>query len=194
MGTHGSGPSLEGMREGPAITTERLLLRQWRDADLEPFAELNADPEVMEHFPAPLTRAESDRFAASIAERIETDGFGLWAAEILDTGGFVGFAGLLPVQFESHFTPAIEVGWRLARDHWGKGYATEGGKAAIGFGFDIVGLREIASLAVPANVRSLRVMERIGMTHDLDDDFDHPRFPEGHRLRRHLLYRIKRGH
>ena len=194
MGTHGSGPSLEGMREGPAITTERLLLRQWRDADLEPFAELNADPEVMEHFPAPLTRAESDRFAASIAERIETDGFGLWAAEILDTGGFVGFAGLLPVQFESHFTPAIEVGWRLARDHWGKGYATEGGKAAIGFGFDIVGLREIVSLAVPANVRSLRVMERIGMTHDLDDDFDHPRFPEGHRLRRHLLYRIKRGH
>lgn len=175
------------------IRTKRLTLRQWIDSDKDPFAELNADPAVMEHFPAPLTRQESDRFADRIAGLIADDGYGLWAVEP-DTGpAFIGFVGLLPVQFEAHFTPAVEVGWRLARDEWGNGYATEAAIAAVRFGFDEAGLDEIVSMAVPANRRSTAVMERIGMTHDPDDDFDHPRFPSGHRLRRHVLYRISNG-
>lgn len=173
------------------IRTERLTLRQWRSSDREPFAALNADPVVMEHFPAPLTREQSDRFAGQIAERIAAAGYGLWAVEPIDGPRFVGFVGLLPVQFDAHFTPAVEVGWRLARDAWGMGYATEAATAALDVGFDRVGLDEIVSMAVPANTRSIAVMERIGMTHDAGDDFLHPRFPPGHRLRRHVLYRIR---
>jgi RimJ/RimL family protein N-acetyltransferase len=173
------------------IRTDRLTLRRWRDDDRVPFAALNADPEVMEHFPAPLTREQSDHFVEEIGRRIEDDGYGLWAVEPETGPAFIGFVGLLPVQFEAHFTPAVEVGWRLARDQWGKGYATEAAAAAVRFGFEEAGLDEIVSMAVPANTRSTAVMERIGMTHDPDDDFDHPRFPEGHRLRRRVLYRIR---
>lgn len=175
------------------IRTARLTLRQWQTSDREPFAALNADPEVMEHFPAALTREQSDRLADQIASRIASDGYGLWAVEPIDGPSFVGFVGLLPVQFDAHFTPAVEVGWRLARDVWGKGYATEAASAAVRFGFDRVGLAEIVSMAVPANTRSIAVMERLGMTHDPEDDFDNPRFPPGHRLRRHVLYRIDNG-
>lgn len=177
------------MHDAP-ITTERLALRPWRADDQAPFAEMNADPEVMQHFEAPLTREESDRFADHIEERLSVNGYGLWAAERRDTNEFIGFVGLAPVPFEAHFTPAVEVGWRLARPHWGLGYASEGGAAAVAFGLDRAGLDEIVSFAVPANARSIAVMERIGMTHDPIDDFDHPRFPEGHRLCRHVLYRI----
>ena len=173
-----------------SITTDRLLLRLWNPDDRAPFADLNADPEVMQHFEAPLTREESDRFANYIEERLSDIGYGLWAAERLDTNEFIGFIGLAPVSFTAHFTPAVEVGWRLARPHWGLGYASEGGAAAVEFGLDRAGLNEIVSLAVPANARSIAVMERIGMTHDPIDDFDHPRVAEGHRLRRHVLYRI----
>jgi ribosomal-protein-alanine N-acetyltransferase len=170
-----------------------LLLRRWRDSDREPFAALNADPRVMEHFASTLTRAESDAMVDRIEAAFENDGFGLWAVELVATGDFAGFVGLSIPTFEAHFTPAVEVGWRLAREHWGHGYATEAARAALAYGFDVAALEEIVSFTVPQNLRSRRVMERIGMTYDPADDFDHPRFPEGHRVRRHVLYRVARA-
>ena len=175
------------------IRTKRLLLRRWREDDRVPFATLNADPIVMEHFPAPLDRAASD----ALIERIESDfdrlGFGIWAVEVPGVASFVGFVGLSEPTFDAHFTPAVEVGWRLARAYWGRGYATEAATAALAIGCDDLGLDEIVSFTVPANVRSRRVMERIGMSHDPRDDFDHPRFAPGHRCCRHELYRILPG-
>jgi RimJ/RimL family protein N-acetyltransferase len=173
----------------PGLKTSRLLLRPWREADLPVFAALNADPIVMEHFPSILDRAASDALAARIQTHFERHGFGLWAVEVPEVTDFIGFIGLAVPSFAAHFTPCVEVGWRLACHHWGKGYATEGARAALEFGFERAGLREIVSFAVPGNRRSLAVMERLGMTHDSKDDFDHPALPEGHRLRRHLLYR-----
>jgi RimJ/RimL family protein N-acetyltransferase len=174
----------------PTLSTERLLLRQWRPGDREPFAAMNADPLVMEHFPAPLTRAESDALVDRIEARLEADGFGLWAAERRSDGAFLGFIGLARHDFPAHFAPCVEVGWRLAVDAWGHGYATEGAQAALAHGFETIGLDEIVSFTVPANVRSIRVMERLGMTRDPTDDFDHPRIPAGHPLRHQVLYRL----
>lgn len=180
-------------RRVPAeLRTERLLLRRWRRADRAPFAALNTDPEVMEHMTRLLTRAESDALVDRVEAGFEEHGFGWWAVEVPGVARFVGFVGLSVPSFEAHFTPAVEVGWRLARPFWGCGYATEAAAAALADGFGRVGLGEIVSFAVPANVRSVRVMERLGMTHDPADDFDHPWFPEGHRLRRHVLYRAGR--
>ena len=172
--------------------TERLLLRRWRDEDRAPFAALNADPDVMEHFPARLTRAESDAFVDRIAQQLEDRGWGLWALEERSSGRFLGFTGLNAPGFQAHFTPAVEVGWRLARDAWGFGYASEAARAAAAVGFDEVGLDEIVSFTATSNVRSMRVMERVGMTHDRADDFDHPALAEGSPLRRHVLYRLAR--
>lgn len=177
---------------GVELRTERLLLRGWRDEDREPFAALNADPEVMAHFPGPLDRADSDALADRIAARVAASGHGLWAVEVPRVAPFVGFVGLAPIPFEAHFTPAMEVGWRLARAHWGAGYATEAARAALAFAFTDLGLEEVVSITVPENHRSRAVMERIGMTHDPADDFDHPRFEPGHPLRRHVLYRGRR--
>jgi RimJ/RimL family protein N-acetyltransferase len=174
------------------VRTERLVLRQWRDDDLEPFAALNADLEVMRYFPAPLTRAQSDALAERERERIARGGWGLWAVEVVDGPPFVGFVGLARPAFDAHFTPAVEVGWRLAREHWGRGYATEAARAALAFGFDELDLAEIVSFTSVLNERSQRVMDRIGMSRDLDGDFDHPSLPAGHPLRRHVLYRIGR--
>jgi RimJ/RimL family protein N-acetyltransferase len=176
----------------PTVKTSRLLLRPWREADLPAFAALNADPIVMEHFPSVLDRAASDSLAARIQGHFDRHGFGLWAVELPNEADFIGFIGLAVPSFTAHFTPCVEVGWRLARRYWGQGYATEGGRAAIEFGFERAGLGEIVSFTVPANRRSLAVMERLGMTHDPRDDFDHPVLPEGHPLRRHLLYRRAR--
>jgi ribosomal-protein-alanine N-acetyltransferase len=178
---------------GPELRTERLLLRRWRESDRQPFAALNADPAVMEHFPAPLTRAESDAMVDRIEAAFERDGYGLWAVEPLETGRFVGFVGLNRVPYETPFTPAVEVGWRLAREAWGRGYASEAARAALGFAFTALGLDEIVSFTVPANLRSRAVMERIGMTRDVAGDFDHPRIAAGHRLRRHVLYRLSKA-
>jgi RimJ/RimL family protein N-acetyltransferase len=175
------------------LQTRRLLLRPWRESDLEPFAALNADPAVMEHFAKPLDRSESDAFVARIRAHFAREGFGFWAVEVPGVAPLVGLVGLARPAFEAHFTPCVEVGWRLAREHWGKGYATEAARASIRFGFEQLGLDEIVSFTVPGNVRSRAVMERIGMTRSADDDFDHPALPEGHRLRRHVLYRIRRG-
>jgi RimJ/RimL family protein N-acetyltransferase len=176
----------------PALTTERLLLRRWRDEDLPPFAALNADPLVMEYFPAVLSREESDARATGIRRHFEERGFGLWAVEIWGVTPFAGFIGLSVPRFEAEFTPCVEIGWRLAAKYWGQGLATEGAQAALAFGFEELGLAEIMSFTVPQNWRSRRVMEKIGMTHEPGGDFDHPALPEGHRLRRHVLYRISR--
>lgn len=174
------------------IRTERLLLRRWRESDLEPFAELNADPLVMRHMPAMLDRAASDALVARFRDQFDRLGYGLWAIEVPRIAPFIGFVGLSVPRFSAHFTPCVEVGWRLARAHWGRGYATEAARGALRFGFELAGLQEIVSFTSPANERSRAVMTRLGMTCDPGDDFDHPSLPEGHPLRPHVLYRLSR--
>lgn len=180
----------------PALRTERLLLRAWRETDRAPFAALNGDSAVMEHFPSTLTRAESDAFVDRIIDTWETRGLGLWAVEVVEppeeADAFIGYVGLWP--WDSVAPGLVEVGWRLARRSWGNGYAPEGARAALAFGFDQLGLAEIVSFTVPQNTRSRRVMEKIGMTHDPERDFDHPRIdPAVHpEYVRHVLYRIGR--
>ena len=174
------------------LHTARLVLRRWREDDLAPFAALNADPVVMEHFPSTLTRAESDRLVERISAGFLEHGFGLWAVEVLGVAPFIGFTGLSAPTFDAHFTPAVEIGWRLAREHWGKGYATEGAQAALAAG--AFGLDEVVSFAARGNLRSRRVMERLGMSHDAADDFHYPRLPVGHPLGPHVLYRLTSEH
>jgi RimJ/RimL family protein N-acetyltransferase len=172
------------------LQTERLILRRWRQTDHVPFAALNADPMVMEYFPDVLSRAESDDLISRIESGFATYGHGLWALEVRATGEFVGFTGLAIPSFHAHFTPAVEVGWRLSRSAWGNGYATEAGLASIRVGFRDFGHGEIVSFTSAANVRSRAVMERIGMTHDAADDFHHPQLEGKDLLRPHVLYRI----
>lgn len=180
------------MHEGPELRTSRLHLRRWRQEDREPFARLNADPVVMEHFPAPLSREESDEFVdrhdALLAER----GYGLWAVEVVGVAPFIGFIGLNDATFDAPFTPAIEVGWRLAQVAWGHGYATEGATAAVRLAFEELGVDEVVSFTTVKNTRSRAVMERLGLTRDAAEDFEHPNLPKGHRVRPHVLYRIDR--
>lgn len=147
----------------------------------------------MQYMVRPLSREESDAFVDRIEHHFDERGFGLWAVERLADGSFMGFTGLSVPRFEAPFMPAVEVGWRLDRPFWGYGYATEAGRAAIGDGFNRIGLKEIVSFTTPANVRSIRVMERLGMTHDPADDFDHPLIPAGHPIRRQVLYRLTAG-
>jgi RimJ/RimL family protein N-acetyltransferase len=172
--------------------TPRLRLRRWQASDLAPFAAMNADPVVMEHFPAPLSRAESDQMVERITTHHQTHGFGLWAVEVKATGDFIGFIGLNVPTFEAHFTPTVEIGWRLARPFWGLGYATEGAKQALAVGFHRLGLPEIVSFTATINHRSIAVMQRLPMTHDPAENFDHPRVAAGHPLARHVLYRMPR--
>jgi RimJ/RimL family protein N-acetyltransferase len=170
--------------------SQRLLLRPFRDSDFAPFAKLNADPEVMRHFPSTLTRAESDALAARVRDAHATQGFGLWALELPGEIPFLGFTGLTVPRFESHFTPCVEIGWRLARAHWGKGYAHEAARAALRLGFVHMQLPQIVSFTSVNNLRSRQLMERLGMRRDPGEDFDHPWLPAGHPLRRHVLYRL----
>jgi RimJ/RimL family protein N-acetyltransferase len=172
------------------IRTTRLRLRRWRADDLAPFAALNADPRVVEFLAGPLTREESDALVARIESHFDTHGFGFFAVECLDDGGLAGFVGLSVPRFEAPFTPCVEIGWRLANAVQGRGYATEAARAALAYGFETVGLREIVSFTVPANVRSRRVMEKLGLRRDAAEDFDHPMMPVGHPLRPHVLYRL----
>ena len=174
------------------IRTERLLLRRWRLADLEPFATLNADPCVHEFLSGPLSKEQSDEMATRIDACFEQNGFGLCAVEVPGVAPFIGFIGLSIPRFEAHFTPCVEIGWRLSADFWGRGLATEGAQAALEFGFKQICLSEIVSSTVPENIRSRRVMEKIGMTRNPSEDFDHPVLPADHRLSRHVLYRIAR--
>ncbi len=172
------------------LKTKRLILRPWQKEDLEPFAALNADPRVMEFFPGLVSRGESDQLVKIISDHIEKCGWGFWAASLIETGEFIGMIGLEDVHFQAHFTPAVEIGWRLAFDFWGKGYAVEGAMACLKYGFETLNLKEIVSFTAVQNSRSRRVMEKIGLHRDAKDDFDHPKLPEGHYLRRHVLYRI----
>jgi RimJ/RimL family protein N-acetyltransferase len=175
---------------GPQLGSARLVLRRWQERDLAPFASLNADPEVMEHFPARLSREESDALVRRFEAGFEARGFGVWALELGATGEFIGFCGLSVPSFEAPFMPAVEIGWRLARPYWGQGYATESARAALGFAFEDAGLAEVVSFTTRGNERSRAVMRRLGMTHDEADDFDHPRLAPGHPLRPHVLYRL----
>ena len=173
------------------LETERLILRMWRDADRDSFAQMNQDSAVMEFLPGPLSRPQSDAMVERIEAHFVQHGFGLWAAELRGSGEFLGYVGLAVPRFEAAFTPCVEIGWRLASQHWGRGFATEGARAAVKFAFEVLNLAELVSFTVPANVRSLRVMERLGMAHDDTEDFDHPLLAVGHPLRRHVLYRLK---
>jgi RimJ/RimL family protein N-acetyltransferase len=176
------------------LTTARLRLRRWHDDDREPFAAMNADPVVMEHFVTTLDRAASDAFVDRIDACFEERDYGLWVVEEQATGVFCGYVGLWPALFEAPFTPAVEIGWRLPTSAWGKGYASEAALAAVADGFERVGLEEILSFTSRTNVPSQRVMERIGMVRDEAGDFDHPNVPEGHPVRPHVLYRLPRPH
>jgi ribosomal-protein-alanine N-acetyltransferase len=178
--------------EADVLRGARVLLRPWRAADRAPFAAINADPRVMRHFPATLTRADSDALAERIQAHFDEHGFGPWALEIPGVTGFAGFAGLLKVSFDARFTPAVEIGWRLDAGLWGRGYASEAAALALHYGFTALALPEIVSFTVPANHRSLAVMQRLGMHCDIREDFLHPRLPPQHPLRLHRLYRIGR--
>lgn len=176
------------------MITERLILRPWRKKDLEPFARLNADPRVMEYFPNILSHEESDQMVMRMQAKIDKRGWGLWAVSVPNVSEFIGFIGLNDVDkafFPVHFAPAIEIGWRLAFDYWGKGYATEGAKACLKYGFESLKLDEIVSFTAVQNKRSRKVMEKIGMHCDPKDDFDNPKIAEGDRLRPHVLYRLR---
>lgn len=173
------------------LQTERLILRNWRPADRRAFARMNADPQVMEFMPGTLSEAESDLLLDKIEKHIETNGFGLFAAELRGSHPFIGYVGLAIPSFQAAFTPCVELGWRLSAMHWGKGLATEGAREVVRYAFGVLELAEVVSFTVPGNIRSRRVMEKLGMTHDIVDDFNHPKLPEGHVLQRHVLYRLK---
>jgi 3-dehydroquinate dehydratase / shikimate dehydrogenase len=180
------------MARDTALKTERLLLRPWRASDRDLFAELNADPQVMELFLSTLTRGESDALADRITKHMDDHGWGLWAVEVPGIAGFIGFVGLSPADDTLGY-PSVEVGWRLAASYWGHGYATEGALAALGFGFQELWLDEIVSFTSAGNIRSRGVMEKIGMVRRPEEDFDHPRVPQTSPLCRHVLYRLTRG-
>ena len=170
--------------------TPRLVMRRFMPADLDPFAAMNADPLVMEHFPSIQTREETQSFIDRIESHFDSHGFSLWALELKSTGELIGFTGLITQTFEAHFTPAVEIGWRLARHTWRQGFASEAAREALRIGFVDYGLAEIVSMTTTTNLPSQAVMRSIGMSRDPSDDFDHPRVPEGSPLRRHVLYRL----
>jgi RimJ/RimL family protein N-acetyltransferase len=173
------------------ITTQRLHLRQWSDADREPYAAMNADPVVMRFFAGTLPREASDRDIDAWRAQLDDRGWSNWAVEIREGGRFIGFTGLSIPGRALPFMPCVELGYRLAREHWGKGYATEGAKAALRVGFELLCLDEIVSFTSLVNLPSRAVMERVGMA-NANEDFDHPALPEGSELRKHCLYRLRR--
>ena len=172
------------------LETDRLILRNWKSSDYQPFFQLNSDPRVMEFMPKLLAKEESDAFADKIAQLIKENGFGLWALERKDNGHFIGFTGLNAPTWKAHFTPCVEVGWRLDYGAWGNGFATEAAKVALEFGFDELDLQEVVSFTVPHNLRSRRVMERISLSRDIEGDFEHPSLPKSDSLSLHVLYRL----
>ncbi len=173
------------------LETSRLVLRPWEDRDREPFRRMNADPRVMEYFAAPLLPAESDAMIQRIQSHMDRHGFGFFAAALRDTGELIGMVGMSHVPFEAHFTPCVEIGWRIAAAYWNRGFATEGARECLRYAREVLALAEVVAFTVPGNLRSRRVMEKLGMTRNPEDDFEHPRLPEGHPLRRHVLYRTR---
>ncbi len=176
------------MLSSTQLVTPRLLLRQWRPSDLEPFAAMNADAEVMRYYPSAWNRAQSDAFAQRVMRLIDERGWGFWAVEERASGHFIGFVGLHVPSGDLPFSPCLEVGWRLAKSYWGLGYATEAAQSAIAFGFQHLHLAEIVAFTAVANQKSRAVMERLGMRRD--SEFDHPLVPVESGLRRHVLYRL----
>jgi RimJ/RimL family protein N-acetyltransferase len=178
----------------PVRRTARLVLRGFRGEDLAPLAALNADPQVMAHLRGPMGLQESAAQLARFRQHWDEHGFGWWAVELPGLAPFIGWVGLSRPRFEAHFTPCVEIGWRLAAAFWNHGYATEGAREALRFGWERVSpsLEEIVAFTVPANGRSRRVMEKLGMRHDPNDDFEHPNLLPGDPLRPHVLYRIGR--
>ena len=175
------------------LRTERLLLRRWLDADCESFARMNSDPRVMEFMPSCLDRKESDLLVDRIERHFLAHGFGLYAVELREGQCFVGFVGLSIPAFEAAFLPAVEVGWRVAYEHWGEGLATEGASAVIRHAFEALQMEQLVSFTTPLNSRSIQVMKKVGMIHDPSGDFEHPNLPDGHWLRPHVLYRLSRA-
>lgn len=172
------------------LETERLILRAWHDDDLELMLDINQDPKVMEYFPSVLGLAETDLLIQKIRKHYDEHGFTLYAVERKDTHEFIGFIGLLSVGFEAKFTPAFEIGWRLSSEHWGQGFAPEGAQAVLDYAFNELDIPEIVSFTTVGNLKSRRVMEKIGLTHNPDDDFEHPKLPDDSPLKRHVLYKL----
>jgi RimJ/RimL family protein N-acetyltransferase len=175
------------------LRTYRLLLRQWCESDVEPFAALSADPEVMRWYPESLDLDGAAAYVERCQAHIERHGYGPWAVEVLGGPSFIGFVGLASPRFKAFYTPAVNISWRLARDHWGRGYATEAARAAVWFGFEQLQLDEIRAWVALGNDPSRRVMHRLGMTTDPADDFDHPLYEPDDPIRRHALYRLPRA-
>lgn len=173
------------------IETERLILRTWKKEDTEAYFQINQDPKVIEFLRGSLTMEQVSDFIPAVNSHGDKHGYTLWAACLKETGELIGFIGLNYTDWESHFTPAVEVGWRLGSQYWGKGFATEGAKGSLEYGFKQCGLKEIVSFTVPANVRSIRVMEKIGLKRDLNGDFAHPKLAADHPLSQHILYRLR---
>lgn len=173
------------------LRTKRLVLRRWRDSDLDPFAKLNADPRVHEFMTIHPNREQSASFIERMEESFDTKGYGLWALELAETGEFIGYNGLVDVTYDVHFAPSIEIGWRMAWEAWGKGYATEAARASATYAFSEVGLDEVVAFCAVINQRSRNVMRRLGMVREVEDDFDYPLLPEGHPLKRMVLYRLR---
>ena len=172
------------------IETERLLLRTWKDEDAEAYYQINQDPKVIEFLLGPMTMAEVEKFITAANQCFSDNKYTLWAVEEKTTKAFIGFVGLWAPEWEAHFTPCVEIGWRLGSQHWGKGYAAEAAKSVLNHGFKTIGLDEIVSFTASKNIRSIRVMEKIGMTRDYDGDFLYPKLPADHPLAQHVLYRI----
>lgn len=186
-------PRQRGRKVFVSMRTPKLILRPWRQEDAEPFAAMNADPLTMRFMPGVLSRGETEALMELFEAHRVAHGFGVWAIEVPGVAPFVGYTGLQRVSFDAPFAPAVEVGWRLAPAFWGRGYATEAAREALRFGFEDLNLDQIVSFTVAANKPSWAVMERLGMTRDARGDFDHPRLPAGHALRRHILYRMTRA-
>lgn len=178
----------------PTIKTKRLVLRQWTDDDLPQFAVMNADPEVMEYFPAPLSTEKSNQLAERIRIELQEKEYGFWAVEVQGGAPFIGFIGLHRTNFDAPFCPCVEIGWRLAKEHWGNGYASEGAKASLEYAFNNLQLPEVLSFTAETNKRSQKVMEKIGMKQDPSGSFDHPMVPDAHPIKPHVLYRLKNPH
>lgn len=172
------------------IETERLILRTWRKEDAQTYFQINEDPKVAEFVRGPLTMEQINDFITAVNKQQEKHGYTLWAVQLKETGELMGFIGLNYTDWEAHFTPAVEVAWRLGSQYWGKGYATEGAKASLDYGFKQCGLKEIVSFTVPLNIRSIRVMEKIGLKRDMNGDFVHPKLSADHPLSQHILYRL----
>lgn len=181
------------MHQPATIRTSRLLLRPWREEDLEPLVVMSNDAKVMEYFPSFQSREDCEAMLERMRSHHAVHGFGYWAVEIPGVTSFAGFLGLAVPRFDAHFTPCVEIGWRLIAEYWGEGYATEGANAALKYGFESAGLPEIVSMTAVNNIRSQRVMQKLGMSCNRDEDFDHPLVPVGHRLQRHVLYRLSQN-